>query len=60
MSKENKSYQEALAEIEQIVDRLGRQPCDVDALAAQVAQAEKLIAQCHERLLIWGGKTKCI
>ncbi len=48
---ENKTYLEALAEIEEIIARLGRQPCDVDTLAEQVAHAEKLIAHCRERLL---------
>jgi exodeoxyribonuclease VII small subunit len=49
--KKNPTYIEALAEIEEIIGRLGRQPCDVDTLAAQVARAEKLIAHCRERLL---------
>lgn len=50
------TYLEALAEIEQIVERLGRQPCDVDTLASQVARAEKLIAHCRARLLAVSGE----
>jgi exodeoxyribonuclease VII small subunit len=58
MKKENLTYLEALAEIEEIVGRLGQQPCDVDALSAQVARAEKLIAICRERILMAGEYTK--
>ena len=49
--KEEFSYTEATAEIERILDRLRNEAMDVDDLAAQVARATELIAQCKKKLL---------
>ncbi len=51
MGKKEFSYTEATAEIEQILDRLRNEAMDVDDLAAQVARATELIAQCKKKLL---------
>lgn len=47
----NFKYTEAIAEVERILERLGRQPCDVDTLAAETARATELLAQCRTHLL---------
>ncbi len=49
--KKEFSYTEATAEIERILDRLRNEAMDVDDLAAQVARATELIAQCKKKLL---------
>ncbi len=51
MVKKEFSYTEATAEIERILDRLRNEAMDVDDLAAQVARATELIAQCKKKLL---------
>ena len=51
MAKKELSYAEAMAEIEQILNRLRNEELDVDQLAAQVARATELIARCKEQLL---------
>ncbi len=51
MGKKEFSYTEATAEIERILDRLRNEEMDVDDLAAQVARATELIAQCKKKLL---------
>ncbi len=51
MAKKEFSYTEATAEIERILDRLRNEAMDVDDLAAQVARATELIAQCKKKLL---------
>lgn len=51
MAKKEFSYTEATAEIERILDRLRNEEMDVDDLAAQVARATELIAQCKKKLL---------
>ena len=43
-------YGEAIAELEQILDRLERSDVDVDVLAEQVRRAAELIAFCREHL----------
>lgn len=50
MEKSKPSYLEALAEVEAIINRLNRNPLDVDALRGEIARAEKLLAHCRERL----------
>lgn len=49
--KQELSYAEAMAEVEQILARFNTQQMDVDTLAAEVKCATELIAQCKERLL---------
>ena len=51
MGKKELNYSEASAEIERIVARLRSEEMDVDDLAAQVARATELIAQCKKKLL---------
>jgi exodeoxyribonuclease VII small subunit len=49
--KQELSYAEAMAEVEQILARFNTQQMDVDTLAFEVKRATELIAQCKERLL---------
>ena len=49
--KQELSYAEAMAEVEQILARFNTQQMDVDTLAAEVKRATELIAQCKERLV---------
>lgn len=49
--KQEVSYAEAMAEVEQILARFNTQQMDVDRLAAEVKRATELIAQCKERLV---------
>ena len=51
MGKKDVNYSEASAEIERILARLRSEEMDVDDLAAQVARATELIAQCKKKLL---------
>lgn len=54
MAKKEITYTEAMAEIEQILDRFRREEMTVDSLTREVARATELIALCKERL----GKTE--
>lgn len=49
--KQELSYAEAMAEVEQILARFNTQQMDVDTLASEVKRATELIAQCKGRLL---------
>lgn len=49
--KQEVSYAEAMAEVEQILARFNTQQMDVDTLAAEVKRATELLAQCKERLM---------
>ena len=49
--KQEVSYAEAMAEVEQILARFNTQQMDVNTLAAEVKRATELIAQCKERLV---------
>lgn len=50
MSNEKITYAEAVAEIEQILDRMKREQTSIDSLAADVKRATELIALCREQL----------
>lgn len=50
MTKKKLSYNEAIAEIEQILARLRDEQIDVDSLSAQVKRATELIEQCKVQL----------
>lgn len=50
MAKKEITYTEAMAEIEQILDRFRREEMTVDSLTQEVARATELIALCKERL----------
>lgn len=50
MTKKKLSYNEAIAEIEQILARLREEQIDVDSLSAQVKRATELIEQCKAQL----------
>ena len=45
------TYTEAMAEVEQILEKFNTRQMDVDTLAAEVKRATELIAQCKERLV---------
>ncbi len=44
------SYEELVAQIEQILERFKRNEVSVDQLTQQVQRASELIKQCRERL----------
>ncbi len=44
------SFSEAVAEVEDIVNRLENEETDIDELSAEVQRAVELIAACRERL----------
>ena len=48
--KQELTYTEAMAEVEQILARFPSRQMDVDTLSAEVKRATELIAQCKERL----------
>ena len=50
MTKKKLSYNEAIAEIEQILAHLRDEQIDVDSLSAQVKRATELIEQCKAQL----------
>lgn len=44
------TYQEAIVELETILQQLQEVPADIDQLAARVTRAENLIAVCRQQL----------
>lgn len=48
--KKEFNYTDAVAEIEQTLERFRTEQMDVDQLAAEVKRATELIAACRERL----------
>lgn len=50
MAKKIGTYAEALAEVEQILDRIQREEISVDDLSKEVERATELIADCKARL----------
>lgn len=44
------SYSEALAELEQILQKMQRPDCDIDSLAAYTSRALALLKHCKTRL----------
>lgn len=45
------AYEEAMAEVERILERIQQQEVSVDELSREVGRAAALIASCRERLL---------
>ena len=58
MSKKKITYAEAVAEIEQILQRLRQEQSGIDTLEADVKRATELIAFCRERLYDVEAKVK--
>ncbi len=50
MAEKELTYSEAMAQIEAILERFRTQEMDVDSLTQEVERAQRLIAQCRERL----------
>lgn len=50
MPKKSLTYEKAIQELQQIIDRLQNQTIGVDELAEQMAKATELIALCKEKL----------
>lgn len=48
--KSSVSYNEAMAEIEQILATLQRSDCDIESLADHVKRASELIEVCRKKL----------
>ena len=44
------TYQEAVTELEQILQQLQETPADIDQLHARIARAESLVAACRAKL----------
>lgn len=43
-------YEEAMRELEAIVDRLEREELDIDTLGSQLQRAQRLIKMCKDKL----------
>ena len=52
MSKKDISYNEAIAEIQQILQEIESEKIDVDSLSVKVKKATELIALCKQKLKI--------
>ncbi|MCC8034644.1 MAG: exodeoxyribonuclease VII small subunit [Rikenellaceae bacterium] len=50
MEKEEKTYGEAIAEIEAILEKFDDEQFDIDTLAGQVKRATELIRICRQKL----------
>ena len=48
---ENKKYEEAVAELEQIVNRMENNELDIDQLTSQLKKAKELITLCKDKLV---------
>lgn len=51
MEPKKVKYSEAIAEIEDIINKLNNPSLDIDSLSGYVERATALISQCRERLL---------
>lgn len=47
---ENKKYEEAVAELEQIVSRMENNELDIDSMSEQLKRAQQLIKLCKDKL----------
>ena len=50
MAKKEISYNEAIAEIQQLLEEIESEKTDIDSLSAKVKKATKLIALCKQKL----------
>ena len=50
MAKQEIGYNEAIREVETILEKLNNEELDVDKLAAEVKRAAELIGLCKEKL----------
>ena len=50
MDKENLKYEEAVAELEQIVNRMENDELDIDSMSEQLKRAQQLIKLCKAKL----------
>ena len=50
MGKQQIGYNEAIAEIEEILEKFSKEELDVDTLASNVKRATELIKICKQRL----------
>ncbi len=50
MAKKDISYNEAIAEIEMILEEIESEKIDIDSLSAKVKKATELISLCKEKL----------
>lgn len=50
MDKENLKYEEAVAELEQIVNRMENDELDIDSMGEQLKRAQQLIKLCKAKL----------
>lgn len=51
MAKQSKKYSEAIAEIEEIINKIETRDLDVDELAENVKKVSALIKICKDKLL---------
>lgn len=50
MKKENLSYEEAMARLEELVRRIESNETGIDRLAGELKEAQRLVAFCREKL----------
>ena len=54
------SYNQALAELESILQKMPRNECDIDQLAAYTRRASELLGECRSRLTATDQELKSI
>ena len=50
MSKEEMKYEQAVSELEEIVDKMERDELDIDQLSEQLKRAKVLVKLCKDKL----------
>ncbi len=60
MSEKKVSYNNAVAQLRQIIEEIERGELDVDVLSAKVREAGRLISLCKEKLLMADEEVKKI
>lgn len=51
MAQKNMSYKNAIAEIQEILDKIESEEIDIETLSEKVKRATELIAYCKEKLI---------
>lgn len=58
MAKKEMKYEEAVSELEAIVNRMERDELDIDQLSEQLKRAKELVKLCKDKLTKTDGEIK--